>query len=204
MSNSTIDDLLKRLQSLQIELEQEVDTLLTEKSKLFKYTMEQGKVRFEESMKMLQRHHKEGILQYLGSARLGHLLTAPIIYSLLIPFALIDVFSSLYQIICFRVYGIPIVKRNNYIVIDRQQLAYLNAIEKVNCVYCGYCNGVVEYVREITAKTEQYWCPIKHARRTKDPHRFVENFVDYGDAEAYKSRLRVLQDEIANLKDHSK
>jgi hypothetical protein len=79
------------------------------------------------------------------------------------------------------------------LIIDRQQLAYLNIFQKINCIYCGYGNGLIEYVREIAARTEQYWCPIKHARRTPDPHHLVEKFVDYGDAEAFEARLEALQ-----------
>lgn len=29
-----------------------------------------------------------------------------------------------------------------YVVFDRRHLAYLNAIEKLNCAYCEYGNGV--------------------------------------------------------------
>ena len=200
MSSSTMDDLIKRLQSLKTELEDEIDSILTEKRKQFQYTLEQGKVRFEESMKTLQRHRKTGVIRYLSTARLGHLLTAPVIYSLVMPFVLMDIMVSFYQMVCFRIYGIPRVERKNYIVIDRQQLAYLNAIEKAHCVFCGYCNGLVEYVREISARTEQYWCPIKHARRTPDPHRLMDKFVDFGDADSYKERLKELQHEIAEMK----
>jgi hypothetical protein len=32
--------------------------------------------------------------------------------------------------------------------IDRHRLGYLNVIEKANCVYCSYANGVVAYVRD--------------------------------------------------------
>ena len=46
--------------------------------------------------------------------------------------------------------------RGQYIVIDRHRLKYLNAIEKLNCVYCGYGNGVIAYARDIAGRTEQY------------------------------------------------
>ncbi len=204
MASNTIDDLLERLRELQAELEEEVDSILKEKSKQFQYSLEQGKVRFEKGMKTLQSYQKVGVIKYLGSARLGHLFTAPVIYSLLPAFVLMDMMVSLYQQICFRVYGIPLVVRKKYIVVDRQALAYLNVIEKVNCVYCGYCNGLIEYIREVAARTEQYWCPIKHARRSPDPHHLVDNFLDYGDAQAYKDRLLKLQNELENLKNNSK
>ncbi len=199
MPSSPIDDILHRLHTLQAELEREIDQLLDEKRQLFHYTLEQGKVRFEQGMRALQRHQKVGIWTYLRAARLGHLLTAPVIYGVFIPFVLLDIIATLYQHICFRVYGIPRVVRRDYLVIDRQHLAYLNAIQKLNCIYCGYGGGLIEYVREIAARTEQYWCPIKHARRTPDPHRLVERFVDYGDADAYTARLKALRQEIATL-----
>lgn len=197
MFNSQIDDILVRLHELQEELEQEIDQLLSEKREQFRYTLEQGKVRFEQGVRALQSHQKLDVLPYLRAARLGHILSAPVIYSLIVPFVLLDITVSFYQQVCFRVYGIPRVARGDYFVIDRQHLAYLNAIEKFNCIYCGYCNGLIEYTREISARTEQYWCPIKHARRTPDPHRLVERFVDYGDADTYRDRLRSIQKEIA-------
>ena len=199
MLNSRIDDIVSRLHDLQVELEDEIDRLLSEKRELFRYTLEKGKVRFEQGVRALQRRRKVGVWAYLRTAQLGHVLTAPVTYSLIVPFALLDFGVTLYQQICFRVYGIPRVVRADYIVVDRQRLDYLNAIEKLNCIYCGYANGLIEYTREIAARTEQYWCPIKHARRTPDPHRLVERYVDYGDADAYRDRLQEIQKEIANL-----
>lgn len=196
MSRTLIDDILQRLQSLQAELEAEIDSLLEEKRQLFRYSIEKGKVRFEQGMKAFQRHQKIGVWHYLLSAKITHLLTAPVIYSLFIPLLLLDLMASLYQQICFRAYKIPLIKRSDYLIIDRQHLAYLNVIEKINCIYCGYSNGLIEYVREIAACSEQYWCPIKHARRSPDPHRLFNNFEDFGNAEHYHKRLQVLRRDI--------
>lgn len=200
MPGSSIDEVLNRLHSLQAELEAEIDKLLQEKREQFKYTLEQGKVRFEQGIKAIQRHQKVGLWTYLRDAQIGHVLTAPFIYGLFFAFVLVDLAVTLYQHVCFRVYGIPRVSHRDYIVIDRHQLAYLNIIEKVNCIYCGYSNGLFAYVREIGARTEQYWCPIKHTRRTPDPHRLSSQFVDFGDAENYQSRMEELRREIASLK----
>ena len=68
-------------------------------------------------------------------------------------------------------------------------LAYLNLFEKFNCIYCGYGNGVLSYAREISARTEQYWCPVKHARRVKNPHDRYASFIGYGEAEDFHTRL---------------
>ncbi|MBF0420998.1 MAG: hypothetical protein HQL78_12625 [Magnetococcales bacterium] len=116
---------------------------------------------------------------------IGLLLTVPIIWSVAIPLALLDLMATLYQIICFPVYGISIVKRSEFIVIDRHKLAYLNGLEKLNCVYCGYGNGVLAYVREIASRTEERWCPIKHMKSPAHPHSRYENFANFGDQEAY-------------------
>jgi hypothetical protein len=199
MTNSTLDNLLDRLNKLQAELEIEIDRLLEEKRQLFHYTIEQGKVKFESGIKALQMKEKVSSWNYLRNARLAHLLTAPIIYSVFLPFVLMDIAVTCYQQICFRVYGIPRIKRSAYFVIDRQKLAYLNSIEKFNCTYCSYANGLAEYIREVTARSEQYWCPIKHTRRSPDPHRFTDGFVDYGDAENYRKQLDVLRKEISEL-----
>jgi hypothetical protein len=104
---------------------------------------------------------------------------------------------SVYQLVCFPVYGIPKVRRVDYFVFDRHHLAYLNAIEKLNCAYCSYANCLIAYVREIAARTEQYWCPIKHARRVIGAHARYATFDDYGNAEGYQKRAAELRDELA-------
>lgn len=116
-------------------------------------------------------------------------LTAPFIYVLIVPFLLLDLLVSLYQFVCFPVYGIPRVRRQDHLVFDRHRLAYLNALEKLNCFYCAYGNGLISYLREVAARTEQYWCPIKHARRVSGAHSRYSHFLDYGDAEGYHDRL---------------
>jgi hypothetical protein len=85
------------------------------------------------------------------------------------------------------------VSRREYFVIDRHKLAYLNGIEKVNCTFCSYANGLISYVREVTARTEQYWCPIKHARAIQMPHQRYHFFFDYGDAAGYRRDLATLR-----------
>lgn len=204
MQKSTVDDILQSLHSLQRELEQEIDRMLKEKREQFQYSLEQGKVRFEQGMKKFLKNQRTGIWHYLRNAPLGHLLSAPIVYTVFVPFALLDISVTLFQQICFRIYHIPLVRRADYLILDRQHLAYLNVIEKLNCIYCGYSNGVIEYVREVAARTEQYWCPIKHARRSPDPHRYFQRYVDYGDVENYRDRLDELRKIISEAEKATK
>lgn len=200
MAKPTLEEILSRLQTMQAELELEIDRLLQEKRRQFHYTLQQGKVRFEQGFKALQRQQRIGLWRYIRDARLAHILSAPIIYSVIIPLLFLDLMITLYQHICFRIYGIPLVVRSEYMRVDRLQLSYLNALEKLNCLYCSYGNGLIEYCREISGRTEQYWCPIKHARRTPDPHQRMDHFVDYGDAESYKKRLTELRKSWDELK----
>lgn len=66
-----------------------------------------------------------------------NLITGPIIYSMIVPLLLLDGCESFYQATCFSIYGITKVHRDDYFVYDRQQLGYLNFIEKFHCTYCA-------------------------------------------------------------------
>jgi len=160
------------------------------------YSVKGQVIQFEERVLKRHRELKRGLWKYVLGARPMILITAPVIYSLIIPFALLDVFMSIYQHACFPVYGIAIVPRRKYLILDRSQLAYLNIIERLNCCFCSYVNGLIGYVREIASMTEQYWCPIKHARRVIGAHERYSKFANYGDAEIYHSELRALRTQL--------
>ncbi len=171
------------------DLQEQMEVLFDGARQRFRYTLEGGRVRFSQEVQDFQRRFRVSSLNYVLTARLGSVLSSPVIYSMLIPLVVIDVTFTLYQHICFRAYGVARVRRRDYLVNDRHRLVYLNAIEKMNCAYCGYANGVIAYTREIVARTEQYWCPIRHARRVHGAHNRYPHFFDYGDAEAYKTGL---------------
>jgi len=135
------------------------------------------------------RRLRTGLWHYLSRAELATLVTSPVIYSVVVPFVVLDAWVWVYQAVCFRAWGIRPVRRRAYFAIDRHKLAYLNAFEKVNCLFCSYANGVIACVREVAARTEQYWCPIRHARRIRQPHPYYDAFLDYGDAAAYRRQL---------------
>ena len=147
----------------------------------------------ERDVRRAKTRLRQSIPSYLAQSRPLNLLAAPVVYSMIAPIALLDAWVSLYQWVCFPLFGICAVKRRDYIVIDRHRLLYLNGIEKLNCVYCGYATGVFAYVREITARTETYWCPIKHRKPTRDAHSRYDDFAGYEDAAGYKRRLPALR-----------
>ena len=181
----TLEDLLARIK----DLENQVDDEYARLRAAFEERRNALAGRFLE----LQRRQKVGLWRYLRGARLAVLLTAPIIYSGWAAFLLLDLFVSVYQAVCFPIYGIPKVRRADYLVFDRGDLPYLNIIEKFNCFYCSYGNGVVAFAREVAARTEQYWCPIKHARRLHGAHERYPRFFEHGDAEAFRQGLERLR-----------
>ena len=147
--------------------------------------LEEIRERQEELEELVHTHEARFIYKLEGNK----ISFEPVIYSMIIPFALLDICVSVYQWLCFPLYRIATVKRSKYIVVDRHQLSYLNSVEKLNCAYCGYVNGLISYVREIVSRTEQYWCPIKHAHKVLDPHRRYAHFAAFGDAEAYREAM---------------
>jgi len=183
------DALLARIRGLELELEAE----FAKQRAGLRHGLEHGVAAFEAEVIRRHRELRKSTASYLLTAPLLFIVTAPVIYSLLLPFAVADLWVSIYQAICFRVYGIPQVRRRDYMVFDRAGLAYLNLIEKVNCAYCSYVNGVIAYVREVGSRTEQYWCPIKHARRVIGQHARQAAFEEFGDAERYRSGVDALR-----------
>jgi hypothetical protein len=164
------------------------------------YELRNGKVWFSEEIKREHRKLKTSLTRYIVHSRFFALLTAPFIYACFIPFVLLDLFVSIYQAICFPVYGIPKARRRDYMAIDRNKLRYLNALEGLNCMYCSYANGLLAYVVEIAGRTEQHWCPIKHARRIQHAHDRYSHFLPYGNATAYRERIDKVRDDFKDLK----
>lgn len=189
---STIEAIIKNIEELQDELEEAFATRRAE----FSYRVEKSRIVFEADL--IRRHKvlKVRLSSFLRHARPAVVLTAPVIYALIIPIALLDLCVTFYQAVCFPIYGIGKVQRHDFIVFDRHRLAYLNGIEKLNCTYCSYANGLFAYVAEIASRTEQYWCPIKHAKRISGAHRHYPAFVDYGDGEGYRMKAPGLRAEL--------
>jgi hypothetical protein len=187
-----VSELVDKIAKLETQLVEE----LKAQQKEFKYKLHGKKVEFEQAVLEAHKSIKVAVFPWLFSSKLKTLISVPFIYGMIVPIAFIDLTITLYQHICFRLYDITRVQRSKYIVMDRHQLAYLNGIEKFNCLYCGYGNGVVAYTREVIARTEQYWCPIKHARRTVGTHKRYNNFLGYGDGERYRTELLKFREQL--------
>ena len=120
-----------------------------------------------------------------------HLFTFPFIWFPAIPTLLLDLSMEIYHQVCFPIYGLEKVKRSDYIQIwDRAKLEYLTPIDKINCAYCGYANGVFPYLAEICKRTESYWCGIMHDSKYSlkaRPHH--QGFAEYDNKDSFEQKF---------------
>jgi hypothetical protein len=184
-----LDSLLEQMRALEVKILQE----LKRNEQEFFYEVRQGKVRFTDEARARHKLLVKRFIHYIRDSRFFIIATTPVIWACILPVMFMDLVMSAYQAICFPIYGIPKVKRRDYIILDRSRLAYLNWAEKMNCEYCAYTNGVLACASEIAARTEQYWCPIKHALRMKSMHSRYRFFFDYGDAEHYRQQIELVR-----------
>jgi hypothetical protein len=184
-----MNDRIRQLLDQMSALEEDLSIALHEHEASALFQINGKRVEFEHSIRLAHRRLRLGFFRWVVAYRPQNLITGPIIYSMIVPMAILDLFVSFYQMTCFPIYGVAKVRRGNYIVFDRQQLEYLNFIEKFHCTYCAYGTGLIAYVEEIVARTEEYFCPIKHARKMLGTHARYARFLDYGDAADYEAKL---------------
>jgi hypothetical protein len=184
-----MDDRIQLLLNQITALEDELRTALSEQQSSIFFQIKGKRVEFEKSIKQTHRKLKRNFFRWLVTDRPQNLITGPIIYSMIVPLLVTDLFVTFYQLTCFPIYGIKKVRRADYIIFDRQHLSYLNFIEVFHCTYCAYGTGMIAYISEIVGRTEQYFCPIKHARKVLGTHARYALFLDYGAAENYEAKL---------------
>ncbi len=185
MENKKIEAILSQIKELENQLIEE----FKKKEEKFFYKIENEKAKFEQRVILDGKSKIISSLKYLSSFPVIVIVTIPFIWAMIIPIILTDIFVTIFQAVCFPIYKIPKVKRKEYVIMDRYNLFYLDKVEQINCWYCEYFNGVVAYVREVAARTEQFWCPIKHSKSLKEKHSRYDNFFDFGDYEKYRKEL---------------
>ncbi len=191
--NDNIANILSRMAVLEAELRTAVHE---QESRMF-FQIKGRRVEFDHAVKLAHRKLKNKLLRWVVTNRPQNLITGPIIYAMIVPLMLLDGCVSFYQWACFPVYQIAKVRRSDYIVFDRKHLAYLNIIEKFHCTYCEYGTGLMAYMGEILSRTEQYFCPIKHAHKVLGTHSRYNRFLAYGDAADYEARLEAYRVALA-------
>jgi len=193
--NRTISNIINEMRGLEEELEE----LIENQQRDFLYKVEGAKIEFEKTILAKQKALKIGLIQWLKNSSIRSIISIPFIYGMIIPLILVHISIEIFQAICFPLYDIPKIKRRDYFIADRQQLPYLNIIEKFNCAYCSYGNGVIAYTREIIGRTELYWCPIKHARKVLGTHKHYQQFINFGEYENYHEKAAKLRADLSTL-----
>ncbi len=187
--NDRIRSLLNQMNTLEDEMR---TALQAQETKMF-FEIKGRRIEFEAAVRQTHRTLKKNFFRWLTTNRPQNLITGPIIYGMIVPLIMLDLCVSLYQATCFPIYGVVKVRRRDYIVLDRQHLDYLNFIEKFHCTYCAYGAGLTAYIAEIVSRTEQYFCPIKHAHKIYGTHKRYLGFLDYGDGVDYEKKLEAFR-----------
>lgn len=184
------------------ELENELQKTIEQQECRLSYQINNKRIVFEHSIEAAHQRVKVGVFRWFMTVRPQNFLTMPIIYGMIVPLAIFDLCITFYQHTCFPIYGIPRVRRSDYIVMDHQHLEYLNIIEKADCMYCSYGNGMLAYALEITARTEQYFCPIKHAKKVLGTHARYRRFLEYGEADEFHNKIEEFRSHLASEKNN--
>ena len=186
-----MNDRIQQLLQQMTALEDDLRAAISEQPSTMFFQIKGKRIEFEQSIKETHRRLKRNFFRWLITDRPQNLITGPIIYAMIIPLIITDLFITFYQATCFPIYGIKKVRRADYVIFDRQHLSYLNFIEKFHCTYCAYGTGMIAYISEIVARTEQYFCPSKHARKVLGTHARYINFLEFGEAEDYEAKLEL-------------
>ena len=112
--NDRIQQLLAQINALEDELRIAVNE---QQSSIF-FQIKGKRVEFEQSIKETHRKLKMNFFRWLVTNRPQNFITGPIIYSMIIPLLVTDLFITFYQLTCFPIYGIKKVRRSDYVIFD--------------------------------------------------------------------------------------
>jgi hypothetical protein len=187
-----IKEIIEEIEAMKLKLGEEI----ARQEKDISYEIQNGYVRFEKEVFDKQKENMKNLWAWFRDIPLLHLLSSPLIYGMVIPAIFLDMMLFVYCHVVSRVFQIKFDKRSDYIVFDRQYLGYLNVIEKLNCLYCAYFNGLMQYASSIAGRTELYFCPIKHAKKIAYKHEYYDAFLPYGDGDKYQEKLKEFRENL--------
>ena len=187
--NDKIREIVEEIEAMKVKLGEEI----AQQESHISYEIQNGYVKFEKDVLQKQKENMKNLLAWFREVPLVHFLTVPLIYAMVIPAIIFDVILFIYQQVVFRVFKFKLIKRSDYMVFDHQYLEYLNPVEKLNCLYCSYFNGLMQYASAIASRSELYFCPIKHAKKVMYQHEHYQDYLAYGDEDNYQEKLQELR-----------
>jgi len=190
--NDKIREIVEEIEAMKVKLGEEI----ADHESHISYEIQNGYVKFEKDVLDKQKENIKNLLAFFREVPPVQFLTAPIMYGMVIPAVVLDVIIFIYQQVVFRIFKFKFLKRSDYIVFDHHYLGYLNSVEKLNCVYCSYINGLMQYASAIAARTEFYFCPIKHAKKIAYQNDYYHEYLMYGDEVDYQKKLKELRNKF--------
>jgi hypothetical protein len=188
--NDKINNMIADIETMKAKLGEEIAKQEDHAS----YEIKNGYVKFEKEIFARQQENMKSLWQWFTETPLLHLLSSPVVYMMVFPAMLLDVMLFIYAKVVSNIFKFSFPPRKEYVVFDRQYLGYLNSMEKLNCMYCSYFNGLMAYASAIASRTEYYFCPIKHAKKVAYKHEYYDAFLGYGEEEKYQERLKKLRE----------
>lgn len=190
--NDKINKMIEEIEEMKEKLVEEI--LQQEEEAL--YEIKNGYVKFEKEVLQKQKENMKNLSKWFADIPLSHLLSSPLVYAMVIPAVFLDMMLFVYVRVVAKAFKFKFPKRADFIVFDRQYLGYLNIIEKLNCMYCSYFNGLMAYALAVANRTELYFCPIKHAKKITYEQKYYAKYLCYGDEENYQDKLKKIRQEF--------
>jgi len=189
--SDTIKKMITDIESMKAKLGEEI----AKQEEYASYEIKNGYVAFEKEILAKQKENMKSLWLWFTETPLLHLLSSPVVYVMVLPAMLLDMMLFIYRKVVSSVFKFDFPERKEYVVFDRQYLGYLNIMEKLNCMYCSYFNGLMAYAAAIASRTEYYFCPIKHAKKVAYKHEYYDAFLRYGEEDKYQEKLKKLRDD---------
>ncbi len=105
------------IRTLEQELRQEIQRI-----RIDSFEITEKAIHFKDEVVIRHRTQALSVLTYLRRAKMKHIVCLPIIWSCLLPAIVMDALVSLYQMLCFLLFGVLKVKRSDHVVFDRRNL----------------------------------------------------------------------------------
>ena len=70
---------------------------------------------WQERLRAAHREARMGLIRWLRHSRPQNVLSAPVIYAMIVPLAFLDLCMTVYQRLCFPLYRVGRVRRGDYV-----------------------------------------------------------------------------------------
>ena len=108
-----VNDRVRRLLAQISELEEELQAALVEQQASLRYRIEGTRILFERNIREAQRRLKTGLFRWLGQSSPRNVATAPVIYAMIVPLAVMSSLGNVRTGSASRLTGVPSPKSHS-------------------------------------------------------------------------------------------